>query len=177
MVGKTSDPPTYPSGAGLRLLTARYLTMSMRLNVWVSVPLGCIPTAETMAFATAGPDPAGQVARIRQCVPIPSVVLSARAQLLRSALRSQLAQPTRTCANACAGKSRFTASRSRVGKVAKVSEVVTPKLPPPPPRSPQNRSGLLLADAVTAWPPGNTTCADVNWSQSRPACRESGPIR
>ncbi|CKR66233.1 Uncharacterised protein [Mycobacterium tuberculosis] len=70
---------------------------------------------------------------------------------------------------------RFTTSRSPLGNVAKVSEVVTPKLPPPPPRNAQNRSGWSVADAVTAWPLGSTTDADVNWSQSRPACRELAP--
>src|SRR6201988_4402156 len=128
-----------------------------------------------MALATLLPDPAGQVAMMRQCVPIASVVLSASAQLFRSAVRSQFCQPSRTCANDCGGKLRFTTSTSLVGNVAKVSEVVTPKLPPPPPRSAQNRSGLLAADAVTAWPPGSTTDADVNWSQSRPACRDWAP--
>src|ERR1700722_1358602 len=128
-----------------------------------------------MAVATLPPDPAGQVARMRQCVPIASTVASASAQLLRSAVRSQFCQPTRTCANDCAGKLRLTASTSPVGNVAKVSEVVTPKLPPPPPRKAQNRSGLLAEEAVTAWPPGSTTDADVNWSQSRPACRDWAP--
>src|ERR1700758_1792696 len=115
-----------------------------------------------MAAATLLPDPAGQVARIRQCVPVASTVASASAQLFWSAVRSQLCQPTRTCANDCGGKLRFTASTSLVGNVAKVSAVVTPKFPPPPPRSAQNRSGLLAADAVTAWPLGSTTDADVN---------------
>src|ERR1700742_4069202 len=118
------------------------------------MPEGCIPTAETIAFDTLPPDPAGQVARIRQCVPIGSTVASASAQQLRSAVRSQFCQPTSTCANDCGGKLRFTASTSVVGKVAKVSEVVTPKFPPPPPRNPQNRSGCEAADAVTVWPPG-----------------------
>ena len=140
--------------------------------MWFSVPVGCIPTAEVMAPATLPPDPAGQVAMIRQCVPIASVVLSASAQLLRSALRSQFCQPTRTCANDCGGKLRFTTSTSAVGNVAKVSEVVTPKLPPPPPRSAQNKSGLLAEDAVTAWPQGSTTDADVHASLIRPACRD-----
>src|ERR1700722_6773256 len=134
-----------------------------------------MPTAETIAFDTLPPDPAGHVARMRQCVPIASTVASASAQLLRSAVRSQLCQPTRTCANDCGGELRVTASRSPVGNVAKVSEVVTPKFPPPPPRNAQNRSGLLAADAVTARPPGSTTDADVNWSQSRPACRDWAP--
>src|SRR5580693_7003772 len=134
-----------------------------------------MPTADVMADATPAPDPAGQVARMRQCVPIGSTVASASAQQLRSAVRSQFCQPTSTCANDCGGKLRFTASRSPVGNVAKVSEVVAPKFPPPPPRNAQNRSGLLAADAVTAWPLGSTTDADVNWSQSRPACRELAP--
>src|ERR1700757_1387185 len=108
-----------------------------------------------IAAAMLLPDPTGPVARMRQWVPNASVVLSASAQLLRSALRSQFCQPTRTCAKDCGGKLRFTTSTSAVGNVAKVSEVVTPKLPPPPPRSAQNRSGLLAADAVTAWPPGS----------------------
>ena len=81
---------------------------------------------------------------MRQCVPIASTVASASAQLLRSAVRSQFCQPSRTCANDCGGKLRFTASTSPVGNVAKVSEVVTPKLPPPPPRNAQNRSGWLV---------------------------------
>src|SRR6201987_1683049 len=119
-----------------------------------------------MALAALLPAPAGQVAMIRQCVPMASTVASASAQLFRSAVRSQFCQPTRTCANDCGGKLRFTASTSLVGNVANVSEVVTPKFPPPPPRSAQNRSGLLAADAVTAWPPGSSTDADVNWSQS-----------
>ncbi|CKR77436.1 Uncharacterised protein [Mycobacterium tuberculosis] len=143
--------------------------------MWFSVPVGCVPTAETMAAATLPPDPAGQVARMRQCVPSGSTVASASAQLPRSAVRSQFCQPTRTCANDCGGKLRFTTSRSPLGNVAKVSEVVTPKLPPPPPRNAQNRSGWSVADAVTAWPLGSTTDADVNWSQSRPACRELAP--
>src|ERR1700726_1501128 len=138
-------------------------------------PCGSLPTAEGLAPATLPPDPAGQVAIMRQCVPSASVVLSASAQLLRSAVRSQFCQPTRTCANDCGGKLRFTTSTSLVGNVAKVSAVVTPKLPPPPPRNPQNRSGLLAADAVTAWPLGSTTDADVNWSQSRPACLDWAP--
>src|SRR5271163_1422411 len=128
-----------------------------------------------MALATLLPDPAGQVAMMRQCVPIASVVLSASAQLFRSAVRSQFAQPTRTCAKDCGGKLRFTTSRSLVGNVAKVSEVVTPQLPPPPPRNAQNRSGWLVAAAVTAWPPGSTTDADLNASHIRPACRECAP--
>src|ERR1700739_289904 len=128
-----------------------------------------------MALAALLPDPAGHVAIMRQCVPIGSRVGSASAQLLRSAVRSQFCQPTRTCANDCGGKLRFTTSTSLVGKVAKVSAVVTPKLPPPPPRNAQNRSGWLLADAVTAWPPGSTTDADINGSQSRPACRDWAP--
>src|SRR5271156_27532 len=115
-----------------------------------------------MALATLPPDPAGEVAMMRQCVPIASTVASASAQLLRSAVRSQFCQPTRTCANDCGGKLRFTTSTSPVGNVAKVSEVVTPKLPPPPPRKAQNRSGWLVGDAVTAWPPGSTTVADLN---------------
>ena len=94
---------------------------------------------------------------MRQCVPVASVVLSASAQLLRSAVRNQFCQPTRTCANDSGGKWTFTTSTSEMGNVAKVSEVVTPKLPPPPPRNAQNRSGFSAADAVTAWPPGNTT--------------------
>src|SRR5437660_2777792 len=129
-----------------------------------------------MAAAVPLPDPAGQVARIRQCAPIGSTVASASAQLFRSAVRSQFCQPTSIWANDCGGKLRLTTSTSLVGNVAKVSEVVTPKLPPPPPRSAQNRSGLLAADAVTAWPPGSTTDADVNWSHSRPACRDWAPI-
>src|ERR1700757_819136 len=129
-----------------------------------------------MAAAMLLPDPTGPVARMRQWVPNASVVLSASAQLLRSALRSQFCQPTRTCAKDCGGKLRFTTSTSLVGNVAKVSEVVTPKLPPPPPRSAQNRSGLLAADAVTDCPLGRTTDADVNWSQSRPACRDCAPM-
>src|SRR6201993_1487791 len=128
-----------------------------------------------MAFDTLPPDPAGQVARIRQGVPIASTVASASAQLLRSAVRSQFCQPTRTCAKDCGGKLRFTASTSPVGNVAKVSEVVTPKFPPPPPRNAQNRSGLLAADTVTAWPLGSTTDADLNASHIRPACREWAP--
>src|ERR1700753_1468162 len=135
-----------------------------------------MPTADVMADATLAPDPAGQVARMRQCVPIWSTVASANAQQLRSAVRSQLCQPTSTCANDCGGKLRFTASTSPVGNVAKVSEVVAPKFPPPPPRNAQNRSGLLLADAVTAWPLGSTTDADRNASHIRPACREWAPI-
>src|ERR1700728_749169 len=134
-----------------------------------------MPTAEVMADATPAPDPAGQVARMRQCVPIASTVASASAQLFRSAVRSQFCQPTRTCANDCGGKLMFTTSTSLVGNVAKVSAVVTPKLPPPPPRNAQNRSGWLLADAVTAWPPGSTTVADLNASHIRPACRECAP--
>src|SRR5689334_21406326 len=109
-------------------------------------------------------------------MPIESTVASASAQLFWSAVRSQFCQPTRTCANDCGGKLRLTTSTSLVGNVAKVSEVVTPKLPPPPPRSAQNRSGLLAADAVTTWPLGSTTDADVNWSQSRPACRDWAPM-
>src|SRR5215469_8083348 len=112
---------------------------------------------------------------MRQCVPSASTVASASAQLLRSAVRSQLCQPRRTCANDCGGKLMFTTSTSPVGNVAKVSEVVTPKLPPPPPRNAQNRSGWSLADAVTAAPPGNTTDADVNASDIRPACRDWAP--
>ena len=118
--------------------------------MWFSVPVGCIPTADTMALATLLPDPAGQVAMMRHCWPNASVVLSANAQLLRSAVRSQFCQPRRTWAKDCGGKLRFTTSTSLVGNVAKVNEVVTPKFPPPPPRNPQNRSGLLAADAVTA---------------------------
>src|ERR1700742_3144215 len=104
-----------------------------------------MPTAETIAFDTLPPDPAGQVAKMRQCVPIGSTVASASAQQLRSAVSHQVCQPTSTCANDCGGKLRFTASTSSVGNVAKVSEVVTPKFPPPPPRNAQNRSGLLAA--------------------------------
>jgi len=59
-----------------------------------------------------------------------------------------------------------------MGKVANVREVVTPKLPPPPPRNAQNRSGFSAAEAVTACPLGKTTVADVNVSESRPACRD-----
>src|ERR1700759_5257189 len=128
-----------------------------------------------MALAALLPDPAGQVAMMRQCVPIGSTVASASAQLLRSAVRSQFCQPTRTCANDCDGKLRFTTSTSPVGNVAKVSEAGTPKFPPPPPRNAQNRSGLLAADAVTAWPLGSTTDADLNASHIRPACREWAP--
>src|ERR1700730_17751893 len=134
-----------------------------------------MPTAETIAFDTLPPDPAGHGARMRQFVPIASAVASASAQLLRSAVRSQFCQPTRTCANDCGGKLRLTTSTSLVGKVAKVSEVVTPKLPPPPPCSAQNRSGWLVAEAVTAWPLGSTTDADLNASDIRPACREWAP--
>jgi len=61
------------------------------------------------------------------------------------------------------------------GEVAKVKDVVTPKFPPPPPRNAQNRSGFSAADAVTAWPPGSITVADVSASQSRPACRDWAP--
>src|SRR6201992_3311061 len=125
-----------------------------------------------MAAATLLPDPAGQVVRIRQCVPMASTVASASAQLFRSAVRSQFCQPTRTWANDCGGELRFTTSTSLVGNVAKVNEVVTPKFPPPPPRSAQNKSGLLAADAVTDWPLGSTTDADVNAPHIRPACRE-----
>src|SRR5580698_6232199 len=131
-----------------------------------------MPTADVMADATPVPDPAGQVARMRQCVPIGSTVASASAQQLRSAVRSQFCQPTSTCANDCGGKLRLTASTSPAGNVAKVSEVVAPKLPPPPPRNAQNRSGCESADAVTAWPPGSTTVADRNASDISPACRE-----
>src|ERR1700738_3666244 len=113
-----------------------------------------------MALATLLPDPAGQVARMRQCVPIPSAVASASAQLFLSAVRNQFCQPSRTCANDCGGNVRFTASTSPAANVAKVSEVVTPKLRAPPPRNAQNRSGLEVADAVTACPPGSTTAAD-----------------
>src|SRR5271154_6694044 len=134
-----------------------------------------MPMADGMADATPAPDPAGQVARMRQCVPIWSTVASASAQQLRSAVRSQLCQPTSTCANDCGGKLRLTASRSPVGNVAKVSEVVAPKFPPPPPRNAQNRSGWELADAVTVWPPGSTTVADRNASDISPACREWAP--
>lgn len=59
--------------------------------------------------------------------------------------------------------------------VAKVSDVVTPKLPPPPPRNPQNRSGFSVVDAVTAVPPGSTTVADTSWSDSNPPRREEAP--
>src|SRR6516165_3928741 len=128
-----------------------------------------------MAAAAPLPDPAGHVARIRQWVPIASTLASASAQLFGSAVRSQFCQPTRTCANDCGGKLRFTTSTSLVGNVANVSEVVTPKLPPPPPRNAQNRSGLLLADAVTAWPLGSTTAADRSASHISPACREWAP--
>src|ERR1700761_2496410 len=128
-----------------------------------------------MAAAMLLPDPAAPVARIRQWVPIGSTVASASAQLLLSAVRNQPCQPSSTCAKDWGGKSRFTASTSPVGKVAKVSEVVTPKLPPPPPRNAQNRSGLLLADAVTACPLGSTTDADLNASHISPACRECAP--
>src|SRR6201992_995607 len=100
-----------------------------------------------MAADALLPDPAGQVGRIRQCAPIASRGASASAQLFRSAVRSQFCQPTRTCANDCGGKLRFTTSTSLVGNVAKVNEVVTPKFPPPPPRSAQNKSGLLAAGA------------------------------
>src|SRR6202021_3059648 len=134
-----------------------------------------MPTAEVIVDATRAPDPAGQVARMRQCVPIWSTVAPASAPQLRSAVRSQLCQPTSTWANDCGGKLRLTTSTSLVGNVAKVSEVVTPKLPPPPPRSAQNRSGLLAADAVTAWPLGSTTDADVNASHITPACRGGAP--
>src|SRR5438270_5458662 len=127
-----------------------------------SVPVGCNPTVLTMAAAALSPDPAGQVAMIRQCVPIGSTVASASAQLRWSAACSQFCQPTSTCAKDCGGKLRLTTSTSVVGNVANVSDVVTPKLPPPPPRSAQNRSGWLVADVVTAWPPGSTTVADVN---------------
>src|ERR1700744_3761185 len=113
-----------------------------------------MPTAEMIAFVTLPADPAGQVAKMRQCVPIGSTVASASAQQLRSAVRNQFCQPTNTCANDCGGKLRFTASTSAVGNVANVSDVVTPKFPPPPPRNPQNRSGCEPADAVTVWPPG-----------------------
>src|ERR1700731_3317844 len=106
-----------------------------------------MPTADVMVDATLAPDPAGQVARMRQWVPIWSTVASANAQQLRSAVRSQLCQPTSTCANDCSGKLRFTASTSPVGNVAKGSEVVTPKLPPPPPRNAHNKSGLLVVEA------------------------------
>src|ERR1700754_5008806 len=98
-----------------------------------------------MAFDTLPPPRAGKVGRLPQCVPIASTVASASAQLFRSAVRSQFCQPTRTCAKDCGGKLRFTTSYSPVGKVAKVNDVVTPKLPPPPPRNAQNRSGLLVA--------------------------------
>src|SRR5215475_15997144 len=101
---------------------------------------------------------------MRQCVPVASVVLSASAQLFRSAVRSQFCQPTSTCANDSVGKWTFTTSASEIGNVANVNEVVTPKLPPPPPRNAQNRSGWSVADAVTAAPPGSTTDADVNAS-------------
>src|SRR3954466_5576668 len=141
----------------------------------MSVPDGCTPTAEVTALATLSPEPTGQVAMMRQCVPVASVVLSARAQLLRSAVRSQFCQPTRTWAKDSGGKWTFTTSTSEMGKGANVKEVVTPKLPPPPPRNAQNRSGFSAADAVTAWPPGNTTDADVSASESRPACRDWAP--
>src|SRR5262249_9983200 len=132
-------------------------------------------TVLVTALATLLPDPAGQVAMMRQRVPVASVVLSASAQLLRSAVRSQFCQPTRTCANDSGGKLRVTTSTCELGDVAKVTEGVTPKLPPPPPRNAQNRSGFSAAEAVTAWPPGNTTVADVSASESRPACRDWAP--
>src|ERR1700721_313047 len=134
-----------------------------------------MPTAEVIADATRAPDPAGQVARMRQCVPIWSTVASASAQQLRSAVRSQLCQPTSTWANDCGGKLRLTTSTSPMGNVAKVSEVVAPKFPPPPPRNAQNRSGWELADAVTVCPPGSTTVADRNASDISPACGEWAP--
>lgn len=87
------------------------------------IPTGTCPTVGA----------AGQVARMRQCAPCGSVMVSANAQLLRSAVRSQFCHPTRTCAKDCSGKLRLTTSTSLVGKVAKVRAVVTPKLPPPPP--------------------------------------------
>src|SRR5579875_1676992 len=114
-----------------------------------------------MALATVLPDPTGQVAMMRHCVPIASVVLSASAQLPRSAVRNQFCQPSRTCANDCGGKLRLTTSTSPAGNVAKVSDVVTPKLPPPPPRNAQNRSGLLALEAVADCPPGTTIDAEV----------------
>src|SRR3954464_6154793 len=111
----------------------------------MSVPDGCTPTAEVTALATLSPEPTGHVAMMRQCVPAASVVLSARAQLLRSAVRSQVCQPTRTWAKDSGGKWTFTTSTSEIGKVAKVKDLVTPKFPPPP-RNAQNRSGFSAAD-------------------------------
>src|SRR5258708_14244443 len=99
-----------------------------------------MPTADVMADATPAPDPAGQVARMRQCVPIGSTVASASAQQLRSAVRSQLCPPTSTCANDCGGKFRVHAAPSPVGNVPKVNQGVPPQAPPPPPPQPPTRS-------------------------------------
>src|SRR5688500_377247 len=141
----------------------------------MSVRRGCSPTALVTAAIMLLPAPAGHVPRIRQCVPVASVVPSASAQLFLSAVFSQVCQPTRTCANDCGGYCRFTTSTSETGNVENVIDVTTPKLPPPPPRNAQNRSGFSAADAVTACPPGNTTVADVSASESSPACRDCAP--
>ncbi len=54
------------------------------------------------------------------------------------------------------------------GFTLNVSAVTAPKLPPPPPRSAQNRSELVFASTVRAWPSAVTMSTDRSWSQVRP---------
>src|SRR6516164_5489474 len=61
------------------------------------------------------------------------------------------------------------------GRVVKVNEVTTPKLPPPPPRQAQNRSGLVLALHVLSWPSAVTICRDFTLSLVRPYARDTTP--
>src|SRR5271165_4688147 len=66
------------------------------------------------------------------------------------------------------GQDRKNSTISPAGRVVKVNEVTTPKLPPPPPRQAQYRSGLLPAFAVLTCPSAVTICKDVTLSLVRP---------
>ena len=54
------------------------------------------------------------------------------------------------------------------GRVRKVNEVTTPKLPPPPPRQAQNRSGFWVESHVLTWPSAVTICSDCRLSLVSP---------
>ena len=58
-----------------------------------------------------------------------------------------------------------------MGKVANVSEVVTPKLPPPPPRNAQNRVGVFRGgrgDRLASWQYDRGRCQRVGQQARMP---------
>src|ERR1700751_1498619 len=66
------------------------------------------------------------------------------------------------------GQDRKNRTICPTGRVRKVNEVTTPKLPPPPPRQAQNRPKFWLELPVLPWPSAVTIWSDCTLSLVSP---------